>query len=92
MRETRVEDRPLYVIYKDRKGHLKDLEVKLDERSVRQLEAMGYIENAPSIDGGTWKISSRADHIARLKYKSPSLLDRLIDWYFFKIRKVNLSF
>ena len=87
-----MEDRPLYVIYKDRKGHLKDLEAKLDERSVRQLEAMGYIENAPSIDGGTWKISSRADHIARLKYKSPSLLDRLIDWYFFKIRKVNLSF
>lgn len=44
MRETRVENRPLYVIYKDRKGHLKDLEAKLDERSVRQLEDMGYIE------------------------------------------------
>lgn len=91
MRETRVENRPLYVIYKDRKGHLKDLEAKLDERSVRQLEAMGYIENAPSADGGTWKISRRADHIARLKYESSSLLDWLTDLYFFKIRKVNLS-
>lgn len=91
MRETRVENRPLYVIYRDRKGHLKDLEAKLDERSVRQLEAMGYIENAPSADGGTWKISSRADHIARLKYGSRSFIDRLVDLYFFKIRRVNLS-
>lgn len=91
MRATRAESHPLYVIYKERKGHLKDLESKLDKRSIGQLEAMGYIENAPSADGGTWKISRRADHMARLKYGKPSLLDKLSDWYYFKVRKVEIN-
>ena len=39
-----VTNRPLAVISERKNGYLSDLEIKLGERTVRQVEAMGYIE------------------------------------------------
>lgn len=84
-------NRPLEVISERKNGYLSDLERELGERTVRQLEAMGYIENAPSANGDTWKISSRAKHMADLKYKPSNFVERLVDWYYFNVRRIKLS-
>jgi hypothetical protein len=90
--ETYMEtNRPLAVIFEKKNGYLSDLERELGERTVLQLEAMGYIENAPSANGDTWKISSRARRMADLKYKPSNFFERLVDWYYFNVRRVRLS-
>lgn len=86
-----AEDRPLAVISQRKNGYLSELEKELGEQTVRQLEAMGYIENAPSAKGDTWKISSRAKRMADLKYKPSNMIERLVDWYYFNVRRVKLS-
>ena len=86
-----ADNRPLAVISKKKNGYLSDLERELGEHTVRQLEAMGYIENAPSTNGDTWKISSRAKHMADLKYKSSNIIERLVDWYYFHVRRVDIN-
>lgn len=86
-----VKNRPLAVISQKRNGYLSELEHELGEQTVRQLEAMGYIENAPSANGDTWKITRRARRMAGLKYKSSSMFERLVDYYYFNIRRVKLS-
>lgn len=86
-----AENRPLAVISKRKNGYLSDLESELGVRAVRQLEAMGYIENAPSANGDTWKISNRAKRMAELKYKPSNMVERLVDWYYFNVRRVKLS-
>jgi len=70
---------------------LKDLEEEIGEHTVRQFEAMGYIENAPSRKGDTWRISKRAYRMARLKYGRMSLIEHITDRYFFNVRKVSIS-
>ena len=84
-------NRPLAVIFEKKNGYLSDLEKELGERTVLQLEAMGYIENAPSANGDTWKISNIAKRIANLKYKPSNIIERLVDWYYFNVRRVRLS-
>lgn len=86
-----AENRPLAVISERKNGYLSDLERELGVHAVRQLEAMGYIENAPSANGDTWKISNRAKRMAELKYKPSNVIERLVDWYYFKVRRVKLS-
>ena len=54
---------PLKHIYEAKCGNLSDLERNLGKSTVRQLEAMGFIMNAPSQHGDTWKISSRAESL-----------------------------
>ena len=84
-------NRPLAVIFEKKNGYLSDLERELGERTVLQLEVMGYIENASSANGDTWKISNMAKRIANLKYKPSNIIERLVDWYYFNVRRVRLS-
>lgn len=86
--EGMVRESPLQVIFKAQCGKLSDLEDRFGKREVRQLEAMGFIQNAPSQYGDTWKISSRAQRLAVLRSKPYTLKDRRSDFYRFKLRKL----
>lgn len=79
---------PLKFIYDAKCGKLSDLEKKLGQGTVRQLEAMGFIKNAPSSHGETWKISSRAMSLAEVSFRPYSRRDRLRDFYRFKLPRM----
>lgn len=87
-KEEMIRESPLLVIYKEKSGKLSDLEKKLGKREVRQLEAMGFIQNALSQHGDTWKISNRALRLAELKTKPYTLKERRSDFFHFKLRKL----
>lgn len=50
----------LAYLYDKKYGYTDELKNKLGEEVVRQLEAMGYIENAFDSKADTWRISERA--------------------------------
>ncbi len=81
----------LYYIYAHKHGLRADLVEKFDDRMVRQMEATGFIVNAPSDQGITWKVSRMANELATLKYSKLSWKERFTEWYYTHVRKVNLS-
>ena len=86
--EGMVRESPLQVIFKAQCGKLSELEERLGKREVRRLEAMGFIQNAPSEYGETWKISSRAQRLAELKSKPYTKRERRSDFCRFKLPKL----
>lgn len=80
----------LKTLYEMKNGYIEELESRLGKEKVRQLEAIGYIENAPSKKGYTFKMTERAKRIAEGLYKKRSFLDLVSDFYYVKIR--NLTF
>ena len=86
--EEFVRESPLQVIFKSQYGKLSELEERLGKREVRQLEAMGFIQNAPSQYGETWKISSRAQRLAMLRSKPYTKKERRSDFCRFKLPKL----
>ena len=81
----------LNYIYKKKFGTISELSREFGETAVRQMEAMGYIINAPTKDGDTWKISSRAKKLAELRYRDNTLFEKLCDWFYLKVRKIDFS-
>lgn len=76
---------PLEFIYKTNDGSLIDLEKELGRTTVRQLEAMGFIKNAPSANGDTWKISERAKQLGEIDSRPYTRRDRLKDFCRYKL-------
>ena len=81
----------LYYIHKERHGRVSELENKLGKLKVRQLEAMGYIKNAPNPIGNTWMISKRAERMAKSIYRDSTRREKLADWFNRKVRKIDFS-
>lgn len=84
-------DNFLRYIYDHKHGLRSDLVRLYGERTVRQLEATGFIVNAPGPKGVTWGISNLANDIASLKYSRLSFMERLTDWYYTHVLRVNTS-
>ena len=82
---------PLSIIYQKRQGRMDDLRRSMDEHQIRQLEAMGYIVNAPSKYGDTWKISKKALEIAKLRFHKSSWLNKIDDWFLINVKNVALA-
>lgn len=81
----------LLYIYQKKCGVVTELETKFGDVAVRQMEAMGYIINAPKDIGDTWRISDRALKLAKLRYRKSTILERLRDWFNLKVRKIDFS-
>lgn len=88
---TSQNDSPLKILYKMQNGYIKELEDKVGTEKVRQFEAIGYIENAPSEKGYTFKITPRANHIGNELYGAYSLSDFFSDIYYRYIKRVHFS-
>lgn len=72
-------------------GLLKDLESALSENEVRDLELLGYIENAISPNGETWKLTKKGKKLRKLLMNRSSLSDFLKDWIYTKILRFNVN-
>ncbi len=81
----------LSYIYRHKCGNISDLNRKFGKTSVRRMEAMGYIVNAPTKDGDTWKISSRAKKLAELRCRDNTLWERFCDWFYLKVRRIDFG-
>lgn len=81
----------LRFLYEHKNGRISDLISMFGEEGVRQMEAMGYIVNAPSSDGDTWRRSKNAEHLANFRYRKSSLVEMIIDWINVNIRKIDFS-
>jgi len=72
-------------------GLLKDLESALSENEVRNLELLGYIENAISSEGETWKLTQKGKKMRKLLMNHKSLGDFVKDWVYTKILRFNVN-
>lgn len=79
---------PLKIIYDSKYGNLRDLELKLGKSTVRQFEAMGFITNAPSQNGNTWKISDRANRLAEIRFRPYTRKEKIRDFCRFKLPRL----
>jgi len=83
---------PLNYIYRTNCGYVSTLTENIGEQAVRQLEAMGYIENAFNEEGDTWQITERAKQRARKIYRSSTPWEKLKDWFYVYICRINFGF
>lgn len=81
----------LHYIYQQKCGNVADLETRFGNVAVRQMEAMGYIINAPKDTGDTWRISNRARKLAELRYRKSTISERFHDWINLNVRKIDFS-
>ncbi|MBR4563664.1 MAG: hypothetical protein IKO26_04350 [Paludibacteraceae bacterium] len=81
----------LEVLYKHPCGYIKNLEDELGENTVHQLEAIGYIVNAPSEEGYTYRISNKAKQIVSGLSEKRSIRDLLSDMYYRYVKRVHFS-
>lgn len=79
---------PLKHIYEAKCGNLSDLERDLGKSTVRQLEAMGFIKNAPSQHGDTWQISGRAKSLAEVSFRPYTRRAKFRDFYRYKLPRM----
>lgn len=81
----------LHYLYTTECGKVAELKAKFGDDAVRQMEAMGYIVNAPTAEGDTWRISARARKLAKLRYRKSTKRERMCDWFNLKIRRIDFS-
>lgn len=81
----------LLYIHQEKHGYISNLEAKIGKTEVRQLEAMGYIVNAPNPKGNTWRISKRAKKMASSIYRKSTLWEKSFDWFNHKVRRIDFS-
>jgi hypothetical protein len=72
-------------------GMLDDLEKSLSSDEVRRLERLGYIENAISPKGATWRLSDKGKRMRKNLKKGTSLSTRLGDFFFKHVLHYNVS-
>ncbi len=81
----------LAYIYDKKYGYIDELKEKLGKDVVRQLEAMGYIENAFDSKADTWRISERARKRHKSITRKSSLTERFSDWYYKHILRIDFN-
>ncbi|WP_304205204.1 hypothetical protein [Phocaeicola plebeius] len=81
----------LAYLYNKKYGYIDELKNELGEDVVRQLEAMGYIENAFDSKADTWRISERAKKRHKCITRESSLGERISDWYYKHILKIDFN-
>lgn len=72
-------------------GLLKDLEEELTKKEVRNLELLGYIENAISSKGETWKLTRKGVELRKLLCGKNTAVDSIKDWCYKRLFKMNVN-
>lgn len=72
-------------------GLLEELERNLSESEVRNLELLGYIENAIAPEGETWKLTDKGEKLRKLLMEQQGFVDTIKDWIFKKLLKFNVN-
>lgn len=73
-------------------GLLKELEESLSVEDVRDLELLGYIENAIAPEGETWKLTGKGEKLRKLLLlEHKNLGDIIKDWIYIHLLKFNVN-
>jgi len=72
-------------------GMLKTLEEQITPAEVRRLERLGYIENAISPKGATWKLSAKGQRMRKNLSRGSSFATRWSDFFFKHVLRYNVS-
>lgn len=74
-------------------GLLEELESKLSASKVRDLELLGYIENAVDSQGETWKLTGKGKKLRKLLMdeERKKFKDTVKDWIYLKLLKFNVN-
>lgn len=72
-------------------GLLETLEKKMSPTEVRRLERLGYIENAISPKGATWRLSDKGKRMRSNLKKESTLATRCSDFFFKRVLRYNVS-
>lgn len=78
-------------IFEHRSGLLRDLENVISPEEVRRLERLGYIENAVSPNGETWRLSKKGRDVRKALVGKVSLGDRISDFFFRNVLHYSAS-
>ncbi len=79
-------------IFRCKSGLMKDLEAAISDKEVHRLEQLGYIENAVSPNGDTWKLSKKGEAARDLLIGKRTFFGKLSDFFYYRILgfRVNL--
>ena len=72
-------------IFRNSSGLMSELEAAISRGEVRRLERLGYIENAISPKGETWKLSKKGKASRDLLMGKRTFGDRISDFFYRKI-------
>ena len=72
-------------------GLLANLEKEISTKEVRKLERLGYIENAISPKGVTWKLSAKGKRMRKYMLERRGIRARLSDFFYRHILKFRAS-
>ena len=72
-------------------GMLKTLEEQITPAEVRRVERLGYIENAISPKGATWKLSVKGRRMRKNLSRGSSFATRWSDFFFKHVLRYNVS-
>lgn len=72
-------------IFRNSSGLMSELEAAISRGEVRRLERLGYIENAISAKGETWKLSKKGKASRDLLMGKRTFWDRISDFFYRKI-------
>lgn len=79
-------------VFRHSSGLLSDLEKTITPQEVRRLERLGYIENAVSPKGETWRLSSKGKSARKsLLQDEHSIWDVLSDFFYNNVLKFRVS-
>lgn len=72
-------------------GMLDTLEKRISPAEVRRLERLGYIENAISPKGATWRLSAKGKRMRKNLIGGSSFVSRCSDFFFRYVLRYNVS-
>jgi len=78
-------------IFNQSAGLLSELEKKISPQEVRRLERLGYIENAVSPKGETWKLSKKGRQSRDILMQKYSWKDRITDFFYRHVLHYRVS-
>lgn len=78
-------------IFSKNSGLMRDLEGAVTPEEVRRLERLGYIENAVSPQGETWRLSKKGKQARQALTEKPTIMDLLSDFFFRNILHYRVS-
>lgn len=78
-------------IFEHKSGLLCDLEAAISAEEVRRLERLGYIENAVSPKGETWRLSKKGRKARKALVGKVSFRDRISDFFLSNVLHYSVS-
>lgn len=78
-------------VFSRNSGLMRDLENAITPQEIRKLERLGYIENAVSPHGETWRLSRKGKQARKALTEKSTFFDCLSDFFFRNVLRYRVS-